>query len=58
MANIAADDVERARRLLEELEVRRVVVRGISSDVGAMLDQEAAALVETEIETEVDTPEE
>jgi hypothetical protein len=33
------------------LEVRRVVIRGVASDVGAMLDQEAAALLETEVST-------
>jgi uncharacterized membrane protein len=51
VANVSAGEVEKARRLLEELEVRRVVIRGVASDVGAMLDQEAAALLETEVST-------
>ena len=51
VANISAGDLEKARRLLDELEVKRVVVRGVSSDVGAMLDEEAAALVDTEANT-------
>ncbi len=51
VANVAVTDVEKAKRLLEELEVRRVVVRGVASEVGAMLDQEAAVLLDTEATT-------
>jgi uncharacterized membrane protein len=56
IATVETDDVDKAERLLEEVDASDIVVKEIDADLAALLDEEAAAAGEAPLVESTTTP--